>query len=178
MVGIDGYIDQYLLNYPPQAALEKLGLCLNQLGKGDSLIFLCILLLIFGYFLGKRELVKTSFAGFLTLMIVAPTVQTLKHLIGRARPKMNLGEFHFIGPHFFKGGFDSFPSGHSMASFALASVLSHQFPKGRYFFYGTATLIALVGRVSLRNHYLTDVIVGGMIGYFIGRAIYNKFKNK
>ena len=171
MVGIDGIIDRTLLNHPLPNSIFKLGLILNCLGKGDVLTFLCILLLMIGALFTYRNLVRTALTGVLTLILVGPVVQILKHVIGRSRPKMNFGEFHFIGPNFFDGGFDSFPSGHSMASFAVASVLSKSFPRGRFFFYGMSTAIALLGRVSLRNHFLTDVIVGGILGYLIGKYV-------
>jgi hypothetical protein len=76
------------------------------------------------------------------------------------------------------GGFDSaheelsMPSGHTARAFALASVLAHQ--ADRWYVsvpaYGLAGSVA-AERVRSGDHWLTDVVVGGALGYFIGRTV-------
>ncbi|MBI2118300.1 MAG: glycosyltransferase family 39 protein [Elusimicrobia bacterium] len=176
MFGLDHTIYQYLTSHPTSELFQNLGIILNKLGKGDALAFLCLLLIIFGYFQGNKVTVKNG-AGGILILILSSVVQILKILIGRARPQMNLGEMHFIGVNFFKDGFDSFPSGHATASFALAAFFSKRYPKAKIPFYTVASAIALIGRVYLRHHYFTDIIAGGLLGFMIGFFTEKKLKS-
>ena len=97
----------------------------------------------------------------------------LKGVAARTRPTSNgAGQFFVRRP----GGNQettSFPSGHAMGAFAIASVLSWEFRESRWVpwaAYGTATLIAL-SRVGLGRHYPSDVLAGAIIGRSIGRMV-------
>lgn len=64
-------------------------------------------------------------------------------------------------------GLDSFPSGHSTASFAVATVLARQFP----FFGPLCIAIALfvaLSRILRGSHFLTDVVGGAVLGILSG----------
>lgn len=176
-MGPDGWIDHYLSDHPPSAFLTTLGDFFNRIGKGDLLAFFCILFVLAGYLLGKQRWIKSGSGGLFTLLVVTPVVQVLKHLFGRARPQMHLGDFHFIGPNLIKNGFDSLPSGHAIASFALATFFSYYYPNLKNFFYLTALTISILGRVVLRHHFLSDVVVGGILGIGIGLFCAKKLKN-
>ncbi len=93
--------------------------------------------------------------------------QVLKFASGRQRPLDGDG-----GGHFFHGG-GAFPSGHTMGSFALASVIAHRYPDKKALVILSYGLAALVGasRFSARQHYGSDIVVGGAIGWFIGRHV-------
>jgi membrane-associated phospholipid phosphatase len=70
---------------------------------------------------------------------------------------------------FWEGG-QSFPSGHAAASFAFASVIAHRYPKNRWLkwsVYGLATGVSLA-RVGGKNHFASDILVGGTLGYVTG----------
>lgn len=64
-------------------------------------------------------------------------------------------------------GLDSFPSGHSTASFAVATVLAKRFPM-----WGPLCLVIAVfvgvSRVLRGSHFLTDVIGGAVLGILSG----------
>ncbi|OGR86603.1 MAG: hypothetical protein A3A86_07260 [Elusimicrobia bacterium RIFCSPLOWO2_01_FULL_60_11] len=149
-------------------AVIFLGDVLNRLGKGDALAFIGILLVLYGFFMGISKVLRAGAVSILVVALTGPAVQVLKHLAGRARPGENLGDFHFIGPNLIANGFDSFPSGHAMSSFALASFLAFYFPRFRWLCYGAAAAISIIGRVVFRHHFLTDVIVGGILGIILG----------
>ncbi len=174
-MGPDGGIFLYFSQHPPSAFLQSFGNLLNHLGLGDWLGFFCVLLILYGYFLGKSKHWKAGSVGLLTISLAGIVAQILKHIFGRARPQMNLGEFHFIGLNFAKNGFDSFPSGHATATFAMAAFFSSYYPGGRFFFYGLALAISLIGRVMLRNHFLSDVVAGAILGSLLGFFFAKKF---
>jgi hypothetical protein len=68
----------------------------------------------------------------------------------------------------FPSEFDSFPSGHSSAAFAVFTVLAEQDPENRRLYKGIAITVA-VSRVYLEKHYISDVVVGALIGEFVAR---------
>ena len=92
----------------------------------------------------------------------------LKSLAGRSRPCAEEGTHHF---HPLSGG-QSFPSGHATQAFALAAVVAEHAdrPWVSGVSYGLATLVAL-SRVEQRQHFLSDVIAGGLIGTCVGKVV-------
>jgi len=166
-VGIEDKISLFLSQLANIRFIELTGVSLNYLGNGDSLAFICLFLMILGTMLGNANFVKSGSIGILVLSASGIIVGTLKHLFGRARPQLELGDLHFIGPSLMNN-FDSMPSGHSMASFTLAAFYSTLYPKIRIPLYSAAAGIAIVGRVFLRHHYLSDVLVGGLLGVLLG----------
>jgi membrane-associated phospholipid phosphatase len=75
---------------------------------------------------------------------------------------------------FFDGG-SSFPSGHAISAWSLATVIAQEYgqhrPFLRYGLYGLATAVSL-SRYTGRNHFLSDALVGSAMGYLIGRYVY------
>jgi undecaprenyl-diphosphatase len=65
------------------------------------------------------------------------------------------------------GAGKSFPSSHASNNFFAATALSSYFPRGKYFFYTIATLIAL-SRVFVGVHYPIDITTGAILGTMIG----------
>ena len=64
----------------------------------------------------------------------------------------------------------SFPSFQTMLVFSAVPFLSKEFPRFRYVWIIFASLVAL-SRVYLGLHFLSDVILGGLIGYLLGAAV-------
>jgi membrane-associated phospholipid phosphatase len=90
-----------------------------------------------------------------------------KYAFGRERPNQGQG----LG-NFFQGGV-SFPSDHSAVAWSIASVLAHEYPGPftQIAAYGLATAVS-ASRVLGKQHFPSDVVVGGAIGWLIGRQIY------
>ena len=93
--------------------------------------------------------------------------QALKVITQRKRPLDQPGEAQF-----FNGG-SAFPSGHSVNAWAVATVVAHEYDNlpAQLTAYGLAGLVS-VSRFTGRRHYLSDIFVGGAIGYGIGRYVY------
>ncbi len=72
---------------------------------------------------------------------------------------------------FFKEDCFSFPSGHTMNAFAVGSVVALSFPV-----LGPAVLVAAASvaasRVVLGLHFLSDVLVGAVLGVGIGAFVH------
>ena len=78
----------------------------------------------------------------------------------------------------FRRPADAFPSNHAMATFAAAAVIAREYPSllTDVLAYGTAGTVASM-RVLGEQHSPSDVVVGSMIGYLIGRHVYEAHHN-
>jgi membrane-associated phospholipid phosphatase len=70
-------------------------------------------------------------------------------------------------------GVGSFPSGHTIAAFALATAYARRYPNPKWHQWVAYGLAGLVGfsRVSIHAHYPSDVFVGAALGYVITRYV-------
>ena len=103
---------------------------------------------------------------------VLPMQFAIRGATGRLRPYQS--NYQNV---FFQGG-DSFPSNHSALAWAFASVVAHEYPNlyAQLGAYGLATGISLA-RVASSQHFLSDVFLGGLIGYQVGRQVYKARHN-
>ena len=70
-------------------------------------------------------------------------------------------------------GIGSFPSGHGIAAFSLATVFADRYPRRRWHAvaaYGAAAAISF-SRVSLQSHHPSDVFAGAFLGYSIAHYV-------
>jgi undecaprenyl-diphosphatase len=136
------------------------------IGDGWRLVAISVALLVVGLFFSK-PILKT--AGIKTLLahgIAALLSNGLKHLVGRPRPKfVHSGEWQFTPS--WVSGLDSFPSGHTTGSFAVATVLAKQFPAFGPLCLSVAAFVAL-SRVLRGAHFPTDVMAGAVLGVLSG----------
>ena len=112
---------------------------------------------------------ETGVLGAEALLDSAIVVTGLKEITQRRRPGAAKGRGDF-----FDGG-SSFPSGHSIEAWAMATVIAneyHDHSAVQIAAYGLATAIS-VSRYTGHNHFLSDVLVGSAMGYGIGRYVYH-----
>lgn len=100
----------------------------------------------------------------------------LKDATKRVRPASiptggNYSDSWFESSGSFIRGNGSFPSGHTIAAFSVATVVARRYGNHRWVPYLAYGMAALVGfsRLSLSAHFLSDVFVGGALGYSISR---------
>ena len=111
---------------------------------------------------------ETGLLGSEALIDSGVVAAVLKHATQRPRPRAGKERGDF-----FDGGL-SFPSGHSIAAWSLATVVANEYRDNRLIqitSYGLAAAVS-ISRYTGRNHFLSDVLVGSAIGYGIGRFVY------
>lgn len=94
------------------------------------------------------------------------------HVVGRGRPRITADPFLISVPE--SGGWlwHSFFSGHIANSMACASFLGHRYSFGvaEALPYAFSAAIG-VGRMADGEHWASDTLIGGILGYAIGQAI-------
>ena len=159
--GFDGAIMAWVQTHCHNAFTDGLFPVLTYLGEAGAVWIVLALI-----FLCQKG---TRYAGILTLCAMAAGFLLgevlLKNAVCRERPFALFPDYTvlLISP---PSGF-SFPSGHTCASFAAATVLSCQFKKRGI----PALLLAgLIGfsRIFLFVHYPTDVLAGAILGAACG----------
>ena len=91
----------------------------------------------------------------------------IKYVAGRDRPFTGSGKGDF-----FSGG-SSFPSQHAAISWAIASVIAHEYPgpATKLLSYGLAGAVS-AARVEAHQHFVSDAVIGSAIGWYLGRQVY------
>lgn len=135
-------------------------------GQGWRLAFVSLLLLAVAWAFNRPMLKVAAIQSLIAHGIAAILANGLKHLIGRPRPKFtHSGDWQITMS--FVSGLDSFPSGHSTASFAVATVLAKRFPIWGPLCISLAAFVAL-SRVLRGSHFPTDAVGGAIVGVLSG----------
>jgi membrane-associated phospholipid phosphatase len=146
----------------------RVGKAVSKLGSFYTVTGASAALYVFGRYKGKTRARETGLLGAEALANGLIVYSVLKAVTQRPRP--------LVGDRrgrFFDGG-NSFPSAHTFHAWTLATVLANQYrdkPAVRFVAYGLATAVG-VARVAARKHFPGDVLVGGALGYGIGRYVY------
>ncbi|MBF0495364.1 MAG: phosphatase PAP2 family protein [Deltaproteobacteria bacterium] len=156
-----------LVRSSPGSGLHMFGEIGYQAGIGLYQAMLCICLAAAGIVYKYRPCLAAGVRGILSVAASGLGVQIVKHLIGRPRPRLWAAGITHWGPS-LKSGFESFPSGHTATSFALATVLAYHFPRASMVFYSLAGLVALSRAIS-GAHFLTDLAGGMALGLIVGQ---------
>jgi membrane-associated phospholipid phosphatase len=79
----------------------------------------------------------------------------------------------FLGHGQLLRGTGSFPSGHTIAAFSIATIFADRYPKPRWHRWVAFGLAGLVGfsRLPLQAHYPSDVFAGAVLGYTIAHYV-------
>lgn len=151
------------LTIPWMAFTSDLG---DWIGEGTRLLAVSALLLVAGWWFAKPLLTAAGVQTLLAHGLAALVANILKHLLGRPRPKfVHSGEWQFTPS--WASGLDSFPSGHTTATFAVATVLARRFPFLGPLCFAVAAFVGL-SRVLRGSHFPTDVFGGAVMGMLSG----------
>jgi membrane-associated phospholipid phosphatase len=117
---------------------------------------------------GKSERWRTAaMACLLAAILAGATATTLRTLTGRPRPSAGVAD-GFYGPR-FDHTYHSFGSAHAATSLGTSTALAIAVPE-----IGIPVMVLSLGvpwsRYYMRDHYITDLIVGGGIGVWFGLA--------
>ena len=95
----------------------------------------------------------------------------IKYTAGRARPYAEDGKRRFT-PFRFKSARTSFPSGHTVSAFSLASVFAARSESRavKVMVYSLASSVALQ-RIYADKHWASDVLAGAALGTAVGRWV-------
>lgn len=129
-----------------------------------------------GLVLRDKKLLQTSRLLAESVVLTQFFTSFTKGVFGRARPYTDHGPRDF---NFFKFGksedFKSMPSGHVSSAFALMTVLAKQYDRWyvKVPAYTFAVSVAFQ-RMTSRNHWASDTMVGGALGYWVGSTLVQK----
>ncbi len=121
---------------------------------------------VWGRLVGNDRLRETGVLSGEAVLDAYIDAALLKAIAGRERPTAGDGRGRF-----FTGG-GSFASEHAAVSWALASVLAHEYPGAgtKWLAYGGAAAIS-AARVAGGEHFVGDVAVGSLVGWYWGRQV-------
>jgi membrane-associated phospholipid phosphatase len=116
-----------------------------------------------------REISDYSLSLLASFIIASVLLHTTKIFLGRRRPRDDF-QHGLYGFRYFTWElqYDSFPSGHAMTIFCVATVLSAIVPMLAPLWLVAATALALT-RAMLTAHFFSDVLIGAAIGLLVTR---------
>ncbi len=173
LVAVDPIVSRYFATTNSFQALNK-----SLPGKGATygLWLTPVALYATGFF--RKDPYLRDTAMFAAEAVAGSEILTtiMKDLDRRTRPaavgltnSFSDGWFESKGKWYQGNG--SFPSGHTIAAFAIATIVARRYPHQRwlpYVAYGVAGLIG-ISRITLLSHFASDVFMGAALGYSIGR---------
>ena len=128
------------------------------------------------YFLGAAthndHLREAGFLGGEAAIDSTAAAYVLKVITQRPRPYQGNGHGSF-----FQGG-TSFPSEHAALAWSTATVLAHEYPNKaiEILAYGLAAAVT-VSRITAKQHFASDALVGSALGWYFGREVYRAHHN-
>ena len=156
----------YLINIQMQnAVFDVLMPLISQVGYFSFWIIISILIFILGGEKGKKVAILSVIALFAGYFIT----EILKFIVARPRPFEVLEGVRVLAPI---DGY-SWPSGHSVASFTVATVIGREY---KFFYFFLFAFLVAFSRVYNGVHYPSDVISGALIGILIGLLVF-KYEN-
>ena len=148
IVSLDWRVQNAVQSARPHLPFERLMQGATDAGRHEYLFGFLLVIAVFTGAPGPATVREC----LLVLIPASLTVEGVKRLVNRTRPD---GES--------KRSNASFPSSHAAGAFALAAVLARRWKRLWPAWFFTAALVAC-SRVYLNRHFLSDVVVGVIIG--------------
>jgi membrane-associated phospholipid phosphatase len=175
LIATDKYVSK---NAPNNPTLKTLGNDVSYLGEAYTLIPIASGFYFLGTAYGSDHFRETGLLSFEALADVTILQFAIKSIADRQRPTEGNGSGRFeasTGARYSS----SFPSGHAIETFAMASVFAHEYPHKLWVkILAYAYAGGVVGaRLAANQHFPGDVMAGGAIGWFVGDFVYGKRHN-
>ena len=192
LINFDNDIDKWAtVQKQKHVWVNKSSPVITQFGSTYGISSVAVIGLISAAFKNQKG-VQTSLLATQAWITSAIWVQLIKHFTGREDPsasyiysKMPGGKWW--GPFIqydqditiYKSvsSFDAFPSGHTAAAFSIATVFATRYNSTAavpIISYSMATLVG-VSRLTEHQHWVSDVFVGGLLGFACGKQVVAHF---
>jgi undecaprenyl-diphosphatase len=158
---LDARAYEFLNGLPHSRYSDRYIALVSDLGEGAGWAFAGLWLAILDGRRGRRAAIASTASAALATYVAQ---RLLKPIFRRNRPWFTREAAKVVGG---KTPDHSFPSGHTAASFAAATVLAMAYPSARPLLFATATAVG-VSRIHLGHHFPSDVIAGGLLGAGLG----------
>jgi hypothetical protein len=159
----DNWLSKQVPSSPSQIALSK-----NVSEYGTySMMAAAASAYMWGYVTKNDHLQETGFLSGEAALNSTTLAYLFKSITTRQRPYQGNGNGNF-----FQGG-SSFPSEHAAIAWSIASIIAHEYPGplSKFLAYGLASTIT-VTRVTAKQHFPSDVVVGSALGWYLGRHVF------
>lgn len=143
---------------------------------GDGIFACCFIAIMFFYF--KRK--QFGFALLYSFLISGSAVQLIKNLLGSSSPKLYFesGTYLNILDGIALSEISGLPSGHTAAAFAIVTVMVLMVKnKNLQLLFLMLAILAGYSRIYLAQHFLQDVIIGGLLGTCSGILAFHYAQN-
>ena len=122
-----------------------------------------------------RHARETGFLGLETLVDTFLIYTPMQFVAARQRPGEGNGNGDFWKHHMIN---TSFPGGHAMFTYAMATVLSHEYSQKwvQVLAYSAASIVT-VSRFMARDHWSSDMFIGSALGIGIGAHVFHAHCN-
>lgn len=135
-----------------------------------------------GVLFNNHKSIETGYLSSKAIVHAGIIVFVLKTIAGRERPFYNdhQGRFHLFKKLESGSTYHSFPSGHTITAFSMATVIAKEYSDKKWVgitSYGLASLVGL-SRIGLDKHWASDVFIGSVLGYAIGSFTYRNHQQR
>ena len=175
---LDPFVIQIVAEHPNKTAKQIAGL-LSKFGDWPELMAMGAV----AWFLVRHH--RRAASAVLCMMIAATlagaAVSSVRLLSGRARPNNTevtpgwYGVWRDGNWLIGKYKYHSFPSGHTGSAVAFFAVLGFAFRGWNWAFLFLGLAIGW-SRIYLNAHYLSDVMIGGVVGLFFAQVTWNRIR--
>jgi membrane-associated phospholipid phosphatase len=151
--------------------LDDIGRIGEAYGDGKNIAIGLSGLYLTGLFVRDRWLRETAFLAGTATIYATLLTRVFKPVVGRARPYLEKGN-HEFRMFSLDDDFNSFPSGHTVAAFAISTVLARRIgnPFATVGLYGLATVTGL-SRVYSEQHWFSDVVFGAAMSIVVASGV-------
>jgi membrane-associated phospholipid phosphatase len=174
LIALDKHIQK---TAPDTPTLRTVGADTSNLGAAYTLIPIGAMFYLAGSAKQSEHFRETGMMMFETLVNTTLVELIIKSATNRERPLEGDGRGRFFHGNSVWNA--SFPSGHAINTFGMASIFAHEYPNKlwvKLLAYGYAG--AIVGaRLAADKHFPSDVVAGGAMGWFIGDYVYARRHN-